>query len=223
MRLVPPQLTRVALKLSLLQAACCCRLLDPEVVPQRDHARRPDSSCGASHSLSLAASPASLADGDIVQALHDFKALEVLESTGSAGARDADEETRCSELLFSLAHQCQVRSSLRLCSSSRITLTLGELVRRVSRAAPSAASPSSLTHGTSPSRSPRRHGRGSRHGSRRCARRSRRRGGRWTGSRAQCEGAGASQAVVLGFPSLLALLASGSSSSLSKAASLAKL
>ncbi|GAA5842023.1 hypothetical protein JCM9279_002758 [Rhodotorula babjevae] len=40
-------------------------------------------------------------------ALHEYKALEVLESTGSAGAQDADEETRCSELLFALAHQCQ--------------------------------------------------------------------------------------------------------------------
>ncbi|KPV73534.1 uncharacterized protein RHOBADRAFT_38097 [Rhodotorula graminis WP1] len=40
-------------------------------------------------------------------ALHEYKALEVLESTGGAGAQDADEETRCSELLFSLANQCQ--------------------------------------------------------------------------------------------------------------------
>ncbi|TNY17990.1 thyroid receptor-interacting protein 13 [Rhodotorula diobovata] len=39
--------------------------------------------------------------------LHDYKVVEVLQTTGGASAPDADEEIRCSELLYSLAHQCQ--------------------------------------------------------------------------------------------------------------------
>ncbi|BGP42320.1 hypothetical protein JCM10449v2_006325 [Rhodotorula kratochvilovae] len=41
-------------------------------------------------------------------ALHDYKAAEVIRTTGGAAAAAAapDQETRCSELLYSLAHEC---------------------------------------------------------------------------------------------------------------------
>ncbi|GJN92359.1 hypothetical protein Rhopal_005389-T1 [Rhodotorula paludigena] len=43
----------------------------------------------------------------IDQTLHDYQAIEVLRSAGGSAATAGDRETQCSDLLFSLAQQCQ--------------------------------------------------------------------------------------------------------------------